>query len=163
MTRINESHECQRCGMSSDNFATLFFGEHLVFRDLRRRTHCESMMIVWTAPEVPLNDDPISGYLYEIARSRIKSVWTLPAPPTYQFLRPRAIADDHLVLHPLWQILAHTKPLRLREPRIAEHQNSGLFCEVSGTGCVYFTKTEWISSAVLSNRKLSICDHDGKS
>jgi len=28
MARINESHECQGCGVPSGNFATLFFGEH---------------------------------------------------------------------------------------------------------------------------------------
>ena len=29
MTRLNESHECRGCGVPSDNFATLFFGEHI--------------------------------------------------------------------------------------------------------------------------------------
>ena len=29
MAQINESHECQGCGVPSDNFTTLFFGEHI--------------------------------------------------------------------------------------------------------------------------------------
>jgi hypothetical protein len=36
MARINELHECQGCGVPSDNFATLFFGEPLVDRHIAR-------------------------------------------------------------------------------------------------------------------------------
>ena len=37
MTRLNESHEYHGCGVSSANFTTLFFGEHLTppFASLR--------------------------------------------------------------------------------------------------------------------------------
>jgi hypothetical protein len=75
MARMNESHECQGCGMPSANFTTLFFGKHLAITDLHQKSAFLVLFeVLRVAPLLNFTSHPPSQVLLQLEMLRTQKI-----------------------------------------------------------------------------------------